>query len=847
MNTPFAPRRSSSLLVFATLLAGGLSQGACGDGGETAPVTNCAPACGQDQVCDSGQCVPKDPVVTGCDPACGAQETCVEHQCVPAAPVTDVCVPACGAGLQCVGGACVVPGGTNTCAPACEAGYTCDNSVCVHAGGNSGHETAAGASWAILVYLVGDNNLEAAAVADLGEMLDIGGGASFKFVVQVDRAIGESAARVPGVGDWTSAKRLVLQGGAFEVVADLGEVNMADPAVLADFIAWGVHTYPADRRMIVFWDHGAGWVGFGQDEGLSSGPMLTLRQLKQGISQGLQAADLARFDVIGFDACLMANYETASVLRPFAEYFIASEESEPGHGWDYRAFAAARDNPAIGTVSLLSALVDGYFAQAAASSEKPLDLTLSVLDLTRLGDLATTVNALGGALSAALPAQAAAIGKARSTTTRFAKAARPEQEFHLVDLGDLASQVVGTAPGLADAQEVALHAALDEVVLINRTGPMSDRATGLTVYFPPSSDLYDATYDSLTEVAAWRNFLRLFYQSGSLLTNPIDLPDAPAATVVRWLNGLATIDVSVPAATAQQLTAADAYYGVVSETSDDVYLLYMEPAWWSSASTLQGAWDGSALVVSQGAVEAYGYAEFSADAGAQFIKVSVPFAYQTTGASESRYVELRVTFSATTGDIHGSAYYEYSDAGLAELTPAPGSLITPIIPVLTSTDMEWSTTAPSPFDATQPVSIAITDIFAELGPGSLIYLDITVDDYAGNSDYVSGLLPWVAQCGTVDEVGQCQGDELFYCENDELQYIDCGAEGWSCEFVNDEGGYFGCVDNAPPDPCQGVTEVGVCQDNVLYYCDAATLYYVTCADYGKTCAFDAANGWYDCL
>ena len=46
-----------------------------------------------------------------------------------------------------------------------------------------------------------------------------------------------------------------------------------------------------------------------------------------------------KFAFIGFDACLMATVETANMLVPHADYMFASEETEPGYGWDYTEIA----------------------------------------------------------------------------------------------------------------------------------------------------------------------------------------------------------------------------------------------------------------------------------------------------------------------------------------------------------------------------------------------------------------------------------------------------------------------------------------------------------------------------
>jgi hypothetical protein len=44
-----------------------------------------------------------------------------------------------------------------------------------------------------------------------------------------------------------------------DVVAELGETNTGDPAVLTDFATWAITTYPAQRYMLVIWNHGSGW------------------------------------------------------------------------------------------------------------------------------------------------------------------------------------------------------------------------------------------------------------------------------------------------------------------------------------------------------------------------------------------------------------------------------------------------------------------------------------------------------------------------------------------------------------------------------------------------------------
>lgn len=43
-----------------------------------------------------------------------------------------------------------------------------------------------------------------------------------------------------------------------------------------------------------------------------------------------------RLSLLGFDACLMGSYDVLEALAPVTHFFLASEENEPGHGWNYR-------------------------------------------------------------------------------------------------------------------------------------------------------------------------------------------------------------------------------------------------------------------------------------------------------------------------------------------------------------------------------------------------------------------------------------------------------------------------------------------------------------------------------
>lgn len=106
---------------------------------------------------------------------------------------------------------------------------------------------------------------------------------------------------------------------------------MVSPSTLTSFITYAKSVAKANRYHLILWDHGGGSVsGFGYDENYKSDGSIDLAE----INSALKAAN-TQFDFIGFDACLMATYETVLMLSDYADYLIASEETEPGTGWYY--------------------------------------------------------------------------------------------------------------------------------------------------------------------------------------------------------------------------------------------------------------------------------------------------------------------------------------------------------------------------------------------------------------------------------------------------------------------------------------------------------------------------------
>jgi len=113
----------------------------------------------------------------------------------------------------------------------------------------------------------------------------------------------------------------------FELEETLPLASMAAPETLSDFIRWAAEKHPARKYALVLWDHGGGSkTGIFIDE-LFEGDVMYLDELRSALQGGGVS-----FEAVLFDACLMANVETAYAVKDNAKWMIASEEVVAGKG-----------------------------------------------------------------------------------------------------------------------------------------------------------------------------------------------------------------------------------------------------------------------------------------------------------------------------------------------------------------------------------------------------------------------------------------------------------------------------------------------------------------------------------
>ncbi len=295
----------------------------------------------------------------------------------------------------------------------------------------------------------------------------------------------------------------VKKGKFVKLVDKAGTGAMTDPETLTTFIKYCNKNFPANRRMLIMWDHGSGSAsGYGYDENYANGDTMNLGEIRQAIKDAKTT-----FDFIGFDACLMATYENAMALSNYADYLLASEETEPGIGWYYTDWLTALSNDtSMSTLDLGKQIVDDFVAKCKAKCGGQ-KTTLSLVDLSELSQTApASMKSFSTATTGLIKnGDYKTVANARGGSREFAQTSRLDQ----VDLVHFANKI-----GTKEAKSFAK--VLLNSVKYNRTSSNMTNAYGLSIYFPYRSlktvDSISQTYQKIEMDNSYTSCIKSFAQ-----------------------------------------------------------------------------------------------------------------------------------------------------------------------------------------------------------------------------------------------------------------------------------------------------------------------------------------------
>ena len=399
---------------------------------------------------------------------------------------------------------------------------------------NTGSKTAAPVdtdeTWAIYWYLCG-SDLESKYGCGTDDLLEV-------FSVPLPENI-TVVIETGGTKKWQNdtiqtrvLQRYVYSSEGLELVENLDIANMGKPETLASFLQFCKDNYPADRTMMLFWDHGGGsvtGVAFDENYGYDS---LTLDEIHKAFANVYPLSqENPPFELVGCDTCLMATIDMADQLKDVARYLVASEEVEPGGGWYYDDWLAKlAADPSMDGAQVGKIICDAYYK--GCSREGIVNqATLSLTDLTKLDTLLKAYEDFGDEVLMATcidPSFMNKFARTASSCENYGGNTREQGYTNMVDLGHVARE---TENLLASAK--AVTAALDECVLYEVSGKYRSNATGLSFFFPYTNDM--KTFNAYTGISACQSF-PYFYEYGLTGKLPEDaisyvqaLSEAPVA------------------------------------------------------------------------------------------------------------------------------------------------------------------------------------------------------------------------------------------------------------------------------------------------------------------------------
>ena len=334
-------------------------------------------------------------------------------------------------------------------------------------------------TWAVYWYVCG-SDLErrfGGASADIAEAMKARFGEDVTVVMQTGGTKNWKNQRISA----QKIQRYLIRQGRLELLESLPQGDMGRKDTLASFLEFCDENYDADHRVLIVWDHGGGGAGiFSHDE--NSGNAMRVKHLREALEAVWDPdPNDPPLDIIGFDACLMASLEVAEASYGFATHLVASEQTEPGEGWNYTGFLSALGaRTDMDAATLGRHICDSYLAGCRAAGTGKA-VTLSVVDLSRLPLIRLLWNCLG--LEAIT--KTARDRSYYAVLGRFANASenyyniKGERYTNMVDLGSFASKLAQRQPELAGELIKALRGA----VLYRINGPMQ-HSSGLSFYYP---------------------------------------------------------------------------------------------------------------------------------------------------------------------------------------------------------------------------------------------------------------------------------------------------------------------------------------------------------------------------
>ena len=409
--------------------------------------------------------------------------------------------------------------------------------------------------WTIMIFMNGDNNLEAHAIDDMNEMERIGSDDAVNIVVQIDRTPRYDTSNDDWKGtrryyiekdnkerhisskplEWPRCKtnRSVCASNKTEVEIDMGDYNE-----LADFMEWSMDKYPAKKYALVLWGHGEGWKkagisphkGLARDDSSRGDSHISTIELAT-VLDGLY--DEKKLDLLVFDACSMQMIEVAYQYKDYFEFMVGSTDEVPPDGLPYDTIIGNLvQEPSIDASALGRLMVSEYHKHYVSDH---MAITYSLLGSDDLEQLIMTMAHFHRLLYFAVntPSGRQKVHKVYSQTQPYLGPSGHD----FLDLVHFLKLIGSNFQGEIQWKAEESIKVLEESIIIDslKHGDNFKNSFGLSFYFPSCIN-YTSEHNSLYEKLSfskqshWGSVLGLFHFEchspppfdNSLLDNSLD-------------------------------------------------------------------------------------------------------------------------------------------------------------------------------------------------------------------------------------------------------------------------------------------------------------------------------------
>jgi hypothetical protein len=549
--------------------------------------------------------------------------------------------------------------------------------------------------WTIIVYSAADDEvLEESMWFDINEMEMVGSNSQMNIVVQMDRY----ASGFTGDGDWSDTRRyLITQDNNLDsitspVVQSVGEVDTGDPQTLVDFVTWAVQNYPAKKYALIMSDHGGGWTGGFSDMSASSYSDLSIPEIVSSIEQVRQNTGLDKFEIIGFDACLMGQIEVFGSLYPYSNYMVASEEVIPGYGWSYAAWLEQlAQNPDVDGSVLAQSIISTYVTNDTALTggraspeeiaQEESTTTLSAIESARVPDV---IGAMNQFVTTITSVDQTLVAEARTYTRSYFSLFGEEVSPSFIDLGNF-SEVLTTLTNDADIQQasIQLQTAIGSAVVAEKHGINMSGSNGIAFHFPDSDLYYFTEYNSdfppyyaessakFLEQSVWDEFLAYHY-TGEAFDPQEGVAVAPSRTAEVTGPGASELTIG-PIQISDTEISGDEVVNVSTTVEGNVAYIHTALYFWDPTSESYWIGDVSYYIaentITVGGVNVPDYGESPIQVQYDWS----PTLYTLTDGQHDAYVLLEpAEYLSADGNTVYSVYGQYTDA--LSGTPVDASL-----------------------------------------------------------------------------------------------------------------------------------------------------------------------------